>query len=148
MVLVLKQNRITAIASENNLPLIALVQSVSRDTRNGSFLHLTVCIIGRGLPTTTISSLPQGRPDIPRPCASIQKWTVELRCGVRLFHSGRGLSSSIVRLHNIRQRSSPSLSGRTSSGKNGNGRDCRGGRIGRRRHAFHHHRLVRPTCNR
>lgn len=29
---VLKQNRITAIATENNLPLIALVQSVSMTT--------------------------------------------------------------------------------------------------------------------
>jgi hypothetical protein len=41
---VLKQNRITAIASENNLPLIALVQSVSKYfTKQHNQLELKTC---------------------------------------------------------------------------------------------------------
>jgi hypothetical protein len=39
--LVLKQNRITAIASENNLPLIALVQSVRISLPGMALLLLT-----------------------------------------------------------------------------------------------------------
>jgi hypothetical protein len=67
---VLKQNRITAIASENNLPLIALVQSVSTGPAKCRS-DIPYSIIGWSLSTSAVPRLSQGRSDIPRSCSSI-----------------------------------------------------------------------------
>lgn len=56
-VLVLKQNRITAVASENNLPLIALVQSVSGSTLSAAFVSLIIIRLESFYLNNSVSSI-------------------------------------------------------------------------------------------
>lgn len=65
---VLKHNRMTEIANENELPIIGLVQAVSDIYFGNSLWTLSHVFEGWCFPPATVSSLPQSQSNVQRPC--------------------------------------------------------------------------------
>lgn len=126
-------NRMMEIAFENGLPLISLVQSVGLfPFQTTQYQHDAKYIkLGRCLPSTTVSGLPQRRPALSRLSHSYTARKAVVRNCLWIFYRGGRISPSLVRLYHFCRESGTGLSRRPSSGENGNGGNCRRRGIGR-----------------
>lgn len=115
---VLKVNRMMEIAFENDLPLISLVQSVSARSKL-SYIKLALTLIGWRLLAATISSLPQGRPAIPRPCSTYAAWETIMCNRVWIFDGRWSVPPSLVGLYDLCREPSPGLPRWSASGEDG-----------------------------
>lgn len=147
----LKQNRVTQIATENNLPMIGLVQSVRMPPATTTFLAtstLTIHPLGRRFPASAIQSIPQRRTNLPRPGHPKRPREAQLHHRLRLFDRRRRISSSHVRLYHLRREPSPGLSRRPASGQDGHWRNRRCGDSGRSKDACYDYGTCGSDCDR